>query len=721
MSFYPQGSFFGINTAANALNAFQLAENVTADNITNVNTPGASRQLVDLTQAQPISGSPFYAAHTPGTVGEGVMAAQILRIHDNSYDSLFRGASASQNYYQTEQNVLNAVQTAFGDPNTGVNTQYAAFQSAINQLQAQAGSGQSASVRADVLTQAQALTTSLNVASSVVSAQEAQLTQQGGVLVTTVNGILGQIAALNGQIRASTAVGDQPNTFADQRDHLIDRLSQYLSTQTAIQSDGSTLVTVNGQALVNDTVVYQLASPSIGLSANGTPAFKINFATTPPASSTTPGIPLGSGQLGALADLYNNKLAVYGRQLDSFAATLASESNRITQDGYDANGIVGAALFVPIVAGTPITAGNIKVGITNAAQVPAALASTGAGTLVAPLNSANNTVDTSAPLTNNASLLNSPTGALVGNLTINIGGAAQVFAYNTGAAGNSNSIANFISNFNAAHLGVTSSFDATNQRIVFARDPSNEDLAFRAAHSAVASDPTFTMTDSNYVPATPNTSLIGVLNAGGINAIQQNASNAFGANDNGAATSLVNLFSSNVGFPPLQTVAASAAMGGVPYTLALPIGLTNVEVGNVLTIDAQPGGVAPQENVTVTAISLNPLTGIESVTFTPQNGHGPGFSVTSAQQQTLGQYYGNLITQVGLDSQTAIQGTQTQTTLALNIDKVRQGIDGINIDEETQNLVKYQNAYQAAAKTMNVLDQLLSTVINGLGVGGAGG
>ncbi len=52
-----------------------------------------------------------------------------------------------------------------------------------------------------------------------------------------------------------------------------------------------------------------------------------------------------------------------------------------------------------------------------------------------------------------------------------------------------------------------------------------------------------------------------------------------------------------------------------------------------------------------------------------------------------------------------------QTTLAANIDKVRQGIAGINLDEETQNLIRYQNSYQAAARTMNVLDTLLQTAI----------
>ncbi len=716
MSYFPQGSFFGIGLIGTTLDAYQLAENVTADNIANVNTPGASRQQAQFTQNAPLVGTTGYSAHVAGTVGEGAIVSNIQRIHSDTYDAMFRGASSSQNYYSVQNDAMTALQNSFGDPTSGIGTQFTAFQTAINQMVAQAGSGQSASVRANVLAQAQALTASLNAAANTVTSQKAQTLTQAGTLVTKVNGILDQIASLNSQIRASTAVGDHPNTFADQRDTLIDSLSQYLSTQTSIQPNGSTLVSVNGQALVNDAVAYHLSAPVIGTDANGQPTFKIDFATTPPAAPTAPGIPLGSGQLAGLQDLYNNKLTAYGTQLDKFASGLADTMNRMSKAAYDQNGQPGQALFQPIVGTLPISAGNITLGITNPAQLPLALANTAAGSLVVPLNSANNVVDTSQQLTANGTLANPPAAALAGTLTVTVDGAAQTYAYSTAAGGNADSIDAFIGSFNAQHMGATASYDATSQTIVFARDPANADLAHRAAQGANPTDPTFTITDSNYAVATPATSLLGVLGAGGINATSQNASNAFGANDNGGANAMLSAFSTSVGVPALQTTSAAAAVAGTPLTIPMPVGTTNVSTGDVLTIDATSNGAAPQENVVVTGISTNPVTGIESVTFTPANAHAAGFSVASAQTQTLGQYYGNLITHVGLDGQTISTGTTTQTSLASNIDTVRQGISGINIDEETQNLIKYQNAYQAAARTMNVLDSLLNTVITSLGV-----
>lgn len=716
MSFFPQGAFFGLGLMGKSLSAFQYAENITADDIANVNTPGASQQQAVLTQAGPIAGTPGYDTNVGGTWGDGVIVSEVQRIHSNSYDSLFRGASSSQYYFQAEQNTLNAVQSSFGDPNSGVSVQFTAFQQAANALVAQGATGQSTALNENVLTKAQLLANSLNSAANTVSGQEATAIQQGGAMVQTVNSLLDQIATLNGQIRAATAAGDNPNTYQDQRDYAIDQLSQYLSTQTSIQADGSALVTVNGQALVNDTVAYHLNSPQIGTATNGAPQFEITFAGQASATASN-AIPLGSGQLAALADLYNNKLAVYGTQLDQFASSLANEVNRITTAGYTANGQAGTALFQPIVATLPISASNIKAGITEPSELPTTLANTEAGSLITNLNSASNTVDPSAQLDGNASFANPPAATgTTGTLAVSVDGVTQNFTYDTTAGKNADTIDDFVTSFNAAHLGVTASFDPTAQKIVFTRDPNNEDLYLRGLQQTNAETPDFTIADT----PTTGAGILSAVGASGINGVAQNASNALGANGSGVANAMISMFSSNVGVPALEFTSASAVSAGQSVTVAIPSNSyysNAVSVGQVLTIDAQPGGASPQENVTVTAVSFNPSTGQESITFSPSQNHAAGFTIASAQTQTLGQYYGNFVTQVGLDAQTAQTGNTTQTTLAKNIDSVRQSISGINIDEETQNLIKYQSAYTAAAQTINVLNQILNTTIKSLGVG----
>ena len=710
------GSFFGIGLMGNALQTYQEAADVTSNDIANVNTPGASRQNVDISEAAAVAQSPFASAHFAGTYGNGSLVAQIQRIHDDSYDALFRGASSSSNFFSTQQTQLQGLQASFGEPNNGINSYFTSFQTAMAQLVNQAGAG-TTSASNNVLSSAQALAQALNNGANTIAQQKTQVGQAATSAVAKVNQLLDQIASLNGQIRASTAVGDSPNTALDERDQLIDQLSTYISTQTSVQKDGSVLVSVGGQALVNDTVAYHLAAPVLGTAANGQQTFKIDFQTTPPAASNAPGVPLGSGQLAAYADVYNNKLSVYSQQLDSFASSLANEVNRITTAAYDQNGTAGAALFQPAVATVPISAANIKVAITNPSQLPVGLASTAAGSLVTNMNLANNTVDTSAAINNNGALANPPGAAGInGTLTVTVDGVAQNFTYDTNTT--DTTVDAFINHFNAQHLGVTASFDSTGQRIVLARDPSNTDLVHRSLQQAAGTptDPTFTITDSNN-PGVPGASLLGALGAGALQGVTQNAGNALGANDNGAANAMLKLFSTNAGVPALQASSAIAIAAPGTYTIALPAGVTTVRPGDVITVNATPGGGAPQENVVVSAVSVNPVTGIESFTATFKNAHPAGVSLSSAQTQTLGQYYGSLVSQMGTDAQTAIAGSSSQATLASNIDQVRQGIDGINVDEETQNLIKYQNAYQAAARTMNVLNSLLNTVINNLGVG----
>ena len=108
----------------------------------------------------------------------------------------------------------------------------------------------------------------------------------------------------------------------------------------------------------------------------------------------------------------------------------------------------------------------------------------------------------------------------------------------------------------------------------------------------------------------------------------------------------------------------------------------------------------------------------DQITFssTIPAGHAADFTITSAQTQTLQAYYSSVVAGMGVDQQTATTGNTSQTTLTSNIDQVRQGVDGINIDEETQNLIKYQNAYAAAAHVISVISTMLSDAVN-LGTG----
>jgi flagellar hook-associated protein 1 FlgK len=790
-------SFLGINIAGSALDTFQEAEDVTSQNIANVQTPGASRQIINIGQLPPIDGNTMFPnGLSPGTQGTGVLVTSIKRVHQDSYDALFRGATASQSFFSAEQGVLTGLQSGFGEPANGINAAYSNFQTSVQTL---ANNPQGNAERSGLLTSAQALVVSLNKAGDAIQSSEVQTQSQAGSLITTINSTIDQIAALNGQIRAATAVGDNPNTYEDQRDQLIDTLSTYINTSTAVQADGSTLVTVDGQALVNDTVAYHLAAPIVGTNPNGTPALQVDFVGPPPSPVTPPAVNITGGQLGGLLDTYNNKLVTYGAQINDFANALATESDRISQAGYDLTGQAGGQLFSPVVTQLPISAGNIQVGISTPNEVPAATASTSNGTLVQALNAANSTVDTTATIDGNVTLSNPPAAPLSGTLTVSDDGINQVFDYSTVPAlttstsatavgatvinvsstaglvagqtivigsgddqesttiaavgpgntitvapllnahganetvgGNAGSIDAFINSFNAGHYGVTASFDSTSQTIVFARDPTNIDLVHRALQGANATTPDFTISDSNIPFAAqpvgstaqpalgvPALNLLTAFGANQINGVNQNGTNAFGSTSGANVSALQTLFTASFGTPALQTQVAIppggyAAGSQVTLTGAAgpPPAFAQLNVGDVLTIyDGNPPSTANQENVTITQIDRNTNT----ITFNVKNAHVAPATVlyiSSAQTSTLQQSYANLVAKMGLDAATATTGNATQSTLASNVNQVRQSTDGINIDEETQNLVKFQNAYGAAAHVISVLSAMLSDAIN---------
>jgi flagellar hook-associated protein 1 len=703
-------SFFGLNLIGSAVDAFQQAANTTSDNIANVNTPGASRQVANLTEASPIAGSPGYATwQGPGTQGGGVLVSSITRIHMDSYDGLFRGASSAQSYFDVEEQQLSAVQSSFGEPSNGINTAFTNLQTAISQL---ASNPSGTSERQGVISASQAFVTALNQVGGAIQSSQSTVIQQATSVVSQANDLIDKIAALNGQIRASKAVGDNPNTYQDQRDQYVDQLSKLLSTQSSVQANGSTLVTVGGRALVNDTQAYHLAAPVVGTDASGNATLVIGMQGDPNPTNPNP-VQLGSGQLAGYTDVYNNKLTPYLSKLNAFANAAATEIDRVTNASYDQNGNPGIALLQPSVTTQPISASNIKVGITDPAQIPAALASTAAGSLTTAMNAANNVVNTATALQGNATFAHpGAAGPTTGTLTVLVDGVPQTFNYDFGPGGNATTVDAFVSSFNNAQLGVSASFDSVSQKIVFTRDPGNTGPAHRALQGANPTTPSFTITDSNAAAGgsqgTPSSSLLEILGASAISGVQQDGSNAFGAGDNGGANALLKVFSKSVGAPALQTTSPTAIAGPGSVTVAPPAGnpgaFAQIGVGQVLTIGA---GTPNQENVVVTAVNRNTGT----ITFTATQAHAANFALATAATTTLGAYYGGLVAQVGLDVQTAQTGNTAQTTLASNIDQVRQGIDGINLDEETQNLIKYQNSYQAAARTMNVLEQLLTTAI----------
>ena len=85
---------------------------------------------------------------------------------------------------------------------------------------------------------------------------------------------------------------------------------------------------------------------------------------------------------------------------------------------------------------------------------------------------------------------------------------------------------------------------------------------------------------------------------------------------------------------------------------------------------------------------------------------------------SLGEYYESTIANLGSAAQNAERSMNSQQLVVEQLEARREEISGVNLDEEAVNLIKYQKAFEASSRALTVLDEILSTIINKLGVVG---
>ena len=82
---------------------------------------------------------------------------------------------------------------------------------------------------------------------------------------------------------------------------------------------------------------------------------------------------------------------------------------------------------------------------------------------------------------------------------------------------------------------------------------------------------------------------------------------------------------------------------------------------------------------------------------------------------TFNGYYSSVVGEIGANSQYVNNSSMAQKFSLEQLDNMRESVSGVSMDEEMANLMKYQNAYEAAARLITVSDELLQTLLNILG------
>jgi flagellar hook-associated protein 1 FlgK len=272
-------AYTGLQSALRGLEANQAGIDTTGHNIANANTPGYTRQTVDLTEAASLT-IPAYSNVTGGGVqlGQGVDVTTISRIRDQFLDIQYRAQNSNSSNAQTQSSVLGDVQTAVDEPSTsGISAALSTFWSAWSAL---GNSPSSPSAQQAVVSAGQSLAQTFNSVDAQMSTVQSQASDQYNTLTAAggqVSQYANQIAALNTQISQATQAGQSPNDLLDQRDQLLDELSGMAQISVTQQSDGT------------DTVAFGDAS---------SPLVSGSTVTWPQTLTSAAG-----GQLGALLGL----------------------------------------------------------------------------------------------------------------------------------------------------------------------------------------------------------------------------------------------------------------------------------------------------------------------------------------------------------------------------------------------------------------------------------
>ena len=95
----------------------------------------------------------------------------------------------------------------------------------------------------------------------------------------------------------------------------------------------------------------------------------------------------------------------------------------------------------------------------------------------------------------------------------------------------------------------------------------------------------------------------------------------------------------------------------------------------------------------------------------------PALSVINTSG-SLNNFYEGLIGGIGVDAQEANRLMGNCQILAGSVDDNRQSVSSVSLDEEFTNLIKYQHAYNAAARQITIIDEMLDKIINGMGIAG---
>ena len=584
-----------------------------------------------------------------GYFGQGTNVQTVQRIYNQFLASQTLSAQTRLSELNAYADQIRQVDGLLADSSAGLSTALNDFFRGVHEV---AANPASIPARQSMLSMAQALVGRFQSVDNRLNEIRDGVDTQLASTVADINSYTTQIAALNQRIILAQAAGPgQPaNDLLDQRDQLIVQLNQQVRVTTLTESDGSLSVFVgNGQAVVVGAQSYGLATMQSGEDAS---RMTVGITLASGGTAALPEAMLTGGTLGGLLAFRRESLDTAQNALGRIALGLAETFNAQHRLGQDLTGALGGNFFTApapqvITPNNPPNGGTAAIGVAVAS---AANLTTSDYRLTA--NGGGNY--TLVRLSDNTTVFSATAlPQTVDGLTISLA---------SGAANAGDSF--LIQPTRAAAHDIA--------------------VALTDARSIAAAAPIRTA-------ASNGNSGTGAISAGSVNApppVNANLTQTVTITFNNPPTTF-DVVGTGTGNP---AGVAYTAGGSISYNgWTVEIGGTPA-AGDVFTISANSAGVADNRNALL-------LAGLQT---------GKTLAGGTASYQSA---YAQIVSDVGNKTR-EIQVTATaQESVVKQAEEAQQSLSGVNLDEEAANLLRYQQAYQASGKMIEIADKLFNTLL----------
>ncbi len=259
-------SFAGIEIGKRSIMAHSSQIQTAGHNISNADTEGYSRQRVNVTTFEPLYRPDLERAEVAGQIGQGTAEQSVTRIRDQLLDTRIIAQTNQEAYWSTRDSYYQMIEEVYNEPNdVSVRTNMDKFWQAWQELSIYPDSD---AARQAVISRGESLTNTINQQYKSLHAISDQVNSDIIATVDQVNDYSRQIAALNGEIVRSQAMGDNPNDLMDRRDLLVEKLGNLVNVTVDRSDPDEFMVHTNGHVLVQGSKGRQIEIQEI-LDNNG--------------------------------------------------------------------------------------------------------------------------------------------------------------------------------------------------------------------------------------------------------------------------------------------------------------------------------------------------------------------------------------------------------------------------------------------------------------------